>query len=105
MNSTYDAWLDEADEILAEDDYRRELIEMHFLNTAEEMAEWPLCETAKAAVTDRLCGLEWSDEQSIQLEKLLTKVAMGQPVGPSDCSLMLSRAHIIQRLAGDLIKA
>ena len=100
----YDNWLDKIDHDQAEADYKSEQIEMHSINKAEEMAEWPLCESGKAAVLDRIAGLEWNDAQSKQFETLLTRIAFGQPIGPSDCSLLLSREHVVHALARDLIK-
>lgn len=100
----YDNWLDKIDHAQAESDYKSEQIEMHSTSKAEKVAEWPLCESGKAAVLDRIACLEWNDAQSKQFETLLSRIAFGQPVGPSDCSLLLSREHIVHALARELIK-
>lgn len=102
--TAYDNWLDKIDHDKNEAEYQSEQIEMHSINTAEEMAEWPLCDSAKSAILDRLACLEWNEAQSKQFETLLSRIAFGQPVGPSDCSLLLSREHIVHALARELIK-
>ncbi len=54
----------------------------------------PLAPQLVTIVAEELAFEKWSDEQYRQVDELLVKVALGQPVTPADVALVLSAGKI-----------
>lgn len=102
--SAYDNWLDAPLRQQEADDDAAEARASWANEQAESLASWPLLAVEKETVSNHFAGLDWSENQSIQLETLVTKLVLGQPVTAEDCSEFLTLESLRSIIAESIIE-
>lgn len=101
--SAYDNWLDAPLRQQEADDDAAEARASWANEQAESLASWPLLAVEKETVSNHFAGLDWCENQATQLETLITKLVLGQPVTAADCSEFLTLERLRSMIADSII--